>query len=218
MKSKPKAEPSVQDETEFHIHPKLASGMVAGEQASAGSIVGASWDVLEAELDGRMRNRALNKSDVRISTAMGEPEAELEKCMNGSVKHLNKLKSAQWGELEAEIERRMSGCLKDVDMPGSIPTDEKETPLSSEKDGSKSSLIKVPKEKCEPPGRSHVAKKGQQTCQKSDVKSDAKTPNSEKRPPQDNKLPKGGLSLEEDTDEESEKGRFQVNNVDFIIH
>jgi hypothetical protein len=135
-----------------------------------------------------------------MSTAWGESEAELEKNMNGSVKHANTPRSTLWDELEVEIERRMSGWLKELNEPGSIiPTDEREKPLSSKKGESQSSFMEAPKNKCEPLVRSHVANQGQQTCQKTVVSSDVKTPNSEKGPPLDkkrNKLPMGGLLWE----------------------
>jgi hypothetical protein len=197
-KSKPDAEAFASsqksvDEASFHSLPKLTSGKFAGKQAKAGSIRGASWDVLEAELQVRM-NGAGNELNAPMSPAWGEPEAELEKPMNGSVMHVNTPRSALWDELEAEIERRMLGWVDELKEPGSIPTDEKETPLSSKKCESQSSLMEAPKKKCEPPGRLHVANKGQQTRQKTVVNSDTKTPNFEKGPPLDkkrNKLPLG---------------------------
>jgi hypothetical protein len=195
-KSKPEAEPfasaqkSVQ-ETSFHCLPKLTSGKVASKQAKARSVRGASWDVLEAELDVRM-NGAENELNAPMPTVWGEPEAELEKPTNGSVKYLNTPNSTLWDELEAEIERRMSGWLQELKEHESITIDEKEKPLSSEKGESQSSLMEAPKKNCEPPGRLHVAKKGQQTRQKTVVNSDAKTPKFEKGRPLDkkrNKLP-----------------------------
>jgi hypothetical protein len=202
-KSKPEAEAfasaqkSVQ-ETSFHCLPKLISGKVVGKQAKAGSIRGATWDVLENKLDVRI-NGAGNELNAPMPTVWGEPEAEVEKPMNGSVKPFKTPRSALWDELEAEIKRRMSGWLEELKEPGSIPTDERETPLSSKKGESQSSLVEAPEKKCEPPGRSHVDEHGQQTCKKTVVNSDAKTPNSEKGPPLDkkrNKLPMGGTFWE----------------------
>jgi hypothetical protein len=188
-KSKPKAEPfpsarkSVQ-ETSFHYLPKLTSGKVTDKQPQAGYMRGASWDVLEAEVDVRL-NGVWDELNASLSNAWKKPEDELDKRMNGSVTHFESPNAALWDELEAELERRMAGLLKE-------PTDEIETFLIAEKGEFQSSLVKAPKKKCEPPGRSHVAKEGQQTRQKPVVNSDVKPRNSGKWPPLDkkrNKLP-----------------------------
>jgi hypothetical protein len=180
----PSAQKSVQ-ETSFHCLPKLTSGKVTDKQPQAGSMRGASWDVLEAELDVRL-DGVWNELNANLSSAWKKPEDELEKRMNGSGTHLDSPNAALWDELEAEIERRMAGLLKES-------TDENVTPVSAKKGEIKSSLVKAPKKKCEPPGRLHVVRQEQQTRhQKAVFNSDVKPRNSEKWPPLDkkrNKLP-----------------------------
>jgi hypothetical protein len=144
-KSKPEAVPLASaQKSSVHCIPKLVSGKIAEKQPRAGSMRGASWGVLEAELDART-NGAWKDLNVSISTIWEEPE-ELERPMNGSVKHLNTPNSALWDELEAEIARRMAGLLKEVKEPRSIATDEEEQPVSSKKGEFQSSFMKAAKQ------------------------------------------------------------------------
>jgi hypothetical protein len=180
LKWKPKAElfASAREslrKTPSHSIPKQNSEEPSDKQANEEFAVGNTWDELDAELDMHM-NASLNESTTPMGTRWRELTAELNWRMNGSLKSSGSSGLEKGVKMNTEKDSKLAIVSQESTK---ITTKEKERPKKGEY---RSSFMEASEKGRDSAGCSHASKKQMKKSKMTDVKSDAETPISEKRP------------------------------------